>query len=235
MSRLVAVYVKELATYFRSPIAYFVVAVFLLGTGYFFLYNIFLTGDATMTSTMQNMGILLITLVPLLSMRLFSAEYGAGTIELLLTLPLPPWQIVLGKFLGAVTILLAITVGTLVDLIPLYVFGSPETTTIVAGYIGFVLLGMACLAVGQFFSALTQNQIVAALITAAVLLGFWFVGHLQGFQTSAVLRSLFGYLSFALHFSDFIQGLVRTEAVTFYTAICVIALTLNVGYLKVQR
>ena len=235
MSRLVAVYVKELATYFRSPIAYFVVAVFLLGTGYFFLYNIFLTGDATMTSTMQNMGILLITLVPLLSMRLFSAEYGAGTIELLLTLPLPPWQIVLGKFLGAVTILLAITVGTLVDLIPLYVFGNPETTTIVAGYIGFVLLGMACLAVGQFFSALTQNQIVAALVTAAVLLGFWFVGHLQGFQTSAVLRGLFGYLSFALHFSDFIQGLVRTEAVTFYTAICVIALTLNVGYLKVQR
>ena len=235
MTRLLAVYVKELATYFGSPIAYFVVAVFLLGTGYFFLYNIFLTGDATMAGTFQNMGILLITLIPLLSMRLFSAEYGAGTMELLLTLPLPPWQIVLGKFLGAVTILLLITAGTFVDLLPLYAFGNPETTTILAGYIGFVLLGAACLAIGQFFSVLTQNQIVAALVTAAVLLGFWFVGHLQGFQTSAALRSVFGYLSFALHFGDFIQGLVRSEAVTFYVGVCAIALTLNVGYLKAHR
>src|SRR5436190_19385914 len=109
--------------------------------------------------------------------------------------------------------LLLMTVGTLIDLVPLYLFGNPETTTVLSGYIGFVLLGMACLAIGQFFSALTQNQIVAALMTAALLLGFWFVGHLQGFQTSFALRSLFAYLSFALHFADFIQGLVRTEAV----------------------
>src|SRR5438093_509086 len=110
-------------------------------------------------------------------------------------------------------------------------FRSP----IVAGYIGFVLLGMACLAVGQLFSALTQNQIVAALITAAVLLGFWFVGHLQSFQTSYALRSLCGYLSFALHFADFIQGLVRTEAVMFYLVVGAMALTLNASYLQWRR
>jgi ABC-2 type transport system permease protein len=235
MTGTLIVYQKELATYFRSAIAYFVVAVFLLGTGYFFLYNIFLTGDATMAGTFQSMGVLLLSVMPVLSMRLFSAEYSAGTMELLLTLPLQPWQIVLGKYLGAVTILMLIAAGTLIDLIPLYLFGNPETMTIVSGYIGFVLLGMACLAIGQFFSALTQNQIVAALITAAVLLGFWFVGHLQGFQTSSALRSLFAYLSFALHFADFIQGLVRTEAVAFYLIICAIALTLNAGYLQWQR
>ncbi len=235
MSGMLAVYHKELATYFRSPIAYFVVAVFLLGTGYFFVYDIFLTGDASMTGTFQHMGILLLMLVPVLSMRLFSSEYGAGTMELLLTLPLPPWQIVLGKYLGAVTILLAIAAGTLIDLVPLYLFGNPETMTIVSGYVGFVLLGMACLAVGQFFSALTQNQIVAALITVALLLGFWFIGHLQPFQTSVALYSLVAYLSFALHFADFIQGLVRTEAVTFYLAVCAIALTLTAGYLEWQR
>src|SRR5207253_2151504 len=81
----------------------------------------------------------------------------------------------------------------------------------------------------------TQNQIVAALITASVLLGFWFVGHLQNFQTSYVLRSLFGYLSFALHFADFIRGLVRTEAVTFYLVVGAIALTLNASYLQWRR
>lgn len=235
MSGTLAVYQKELATYFRSPIAYYVVAVFLLGTGYFFLYNVFLTGETTMAGTFQNMGILLLTLVPVISMRLFSAEYSAGTVELLLTLPLSPWQIVLGKYLGAVTILALMTAGTLVDLVPLYLFGTPESTTILAGYIGFVLLGMACLAVGQLFSTLTHNQIVAALITAAVLLGFWFVGHLQSFQTSYALRSLFGYLSFALHFADFIQGLVRSDGVMFYLVVCAIALTLNASYLQWRR
>jgi ABC-2 type transport system permease protein len=235
MSNALAVYQKELWYYFRSPIAYFVVAVFLVGTGYFFSYNIFFTGVATMTETFQSMGILVLVMLPVLSMRLFAAEYSAGTMELLLTLPLRPWQIVLGKYFGAVTILLLMTTGTLIDVIPLYVFGDPETTTILSGYIGFVLLGMACLAIGQFFSALSENQIVAALITVSVLLGFWFVGHLQSFQTSYALRALFAYLSFSGHFAEFVVGLVRTEAVAFYVLVAVIALALNASYLEWRR
>ncbi len=235
MRGTLAVYHKELATYFRSPIAYFVVAVFMLGTGYFFTYNVFLTGDASMGETFRNMGILLLLVIPVVSMRLFAAEDTAGTMELLLTLPLTPWQVVLGKYLGAVTMLLFMAAGTLIDLVPLYLFGNPETTTILAGYIGFVLLGMACLAVGQLFSALTHNQVIAALITVSVLMGFWFVGYLQSFQTSLALRGLLGYLSFALHFGDFIQGLVRSEAVAFYLIVCAIALTLNAGYLQWRR
>jgi ABC-2 type transport system permease protein len=235
VSALLALYRKELATYFRSPIAYYVVSVFLLGTGYFFLYNIVLSGETTMAGTFQSMGLLLLTLAPVLSMRLLSAEYSAGTAELLLTLPLRPWQIVLGKYLGAVTILLAITAGTLVDLVPLYLFGTPETTAIVSGYLGFVLLGMACLAIGLLCSTLTHSQLVAALITAAGLLGFWFVGNLQTFQTSMALRELFGYLSFSLHFVEFIQGLVRTESVAFYLVVTGIALTLSAAVLEWRR
>ena len=235
MNRLLAVYHKELLAYFRSPIAYFVVAVFLVGTGYFFTYNMFLSGSASMDETFRNMGILILTLLPLVSMRLFSGEYSGRTMELLVTLPLKTWEIVLGKFLGAVTILLLMTAGTFIDLVPLYLFGNPQTTTIVAGYIGFILLGMACIAVGQFFSALTQNQIVAALITVPVLLSFWFIGHLQNFQASYALRSLFGYLSFALHFADFVQGLIRSEAVLFYLIVSAIALTLNTSYLQWRR
>jgi ABC-2 type transport system permease protein len=235
VSGTLAVYQKELLTYFRSPIAYYVVAVYLLGAGYFFLYNIFLAGETAMAGTFQNMGILLITLAPLISMRLFAAEYSAGTAELLLTLPLAPWQIVLGKYLGAVSILLLIAAGTAIDLVPLYLFGTPETLTILSGYIGFVLLGMACLAVGELFSVVTHNQIVAALLTAAVLLAFWFVGHLQTFQASYALRSLFGYLSFALHFADFIQGLLRTDGVIFFLVVSGIALALTAGALQWRR
>lgn len=235
MKRVLAVYQKEMLAYFRSPIAYFVVAVFLVGTGYFFTYNMFMTGSASMDETFRNMGILILTLLPLVSMRLFSGEYTARTMELLMTLPLKSWEVVLGKYLGAITILLLMTVGTFIDLVPLYLFGNPQTTNIISGYIGFYLLGMACLAIGQFFSALTQNQIVAALITVPVLLSFWFIGHLQNFQVSQTLRSLFGYLSFALQYANFIQGLIRSEAVIFFAVVCAIALVLNANFLQWRR
>lgn len=235
MNGVRAIFIKEIITYFRSPIAYFVIAVFLLGTGYFFTYNIFLTGIGTMNETFQNMGILLLTIIPVITMRLFSGEYTGRTMELLMTLPLKPWQIVIGKYFGAMTIFLLMTIATGINLIPLYLYGNPETSTILSGYAGFVLLGMACIAVGQFFSALTQNQIIAALITVPVLLGFWFIGHLQSFQASSALRGLLGYLSFSLHFGDFIRGLVRTEAVTFYLIVNAIALILNTSYLQWRR
>jgi len=232
---MLAIYRKEMQTYFRSPIAYFVVSVFLLGTGYFFLYNVFMTGVGTMDETFQSMGMLLLMLIPVITMRLFSGEYSGRTMELLMTLPLKPWQIVLGKYLGAATILLLMTAATAIDLIPLYLYGNPETKTILSGYIGFLLLGLASLAVGQFFSSLVQNQIIAALITVPVLLGFWFVGHLQSFQSDYILRGLFGYLSFSQHFGDFVRGLIRSEAVTFYLVVSAIALTLNVSYLQWRR
>ena len=235
MRGLLAVFQKELLVYFRSPIAYFVVAVFLLGTGYFFLYDVFSTGSAIMNETFRNMGILLITLIPLVSMRLFSSEYSGRTMELLTTLPLKPWQVVLGKYFGAVAILFLMTAGTAINLVPMYLYGNPETSTIFSGYLGFILLGMACLAIGQMFSALTQNQIIAALVTVSVLLAFWFIGHLKEFQSSDTLRDLFGYLSFANHFGDFIRGLMRSEGVLFYLIVSAIALTLNAGYLQWRR
>jgi len=235
MRNLLAVYHKELLSYFRTPIAYFVVAVFLLGTGYFFLYNVFNQGSANLDTTLQSMGVLLVTLSPFISMRLFAAEYSGRTMELLTTLPLLPWQVVLGKFLGAVTIFLLMTLGSMINIVPLYLYGNPEMSTIFAGYLGFFLLGLACLAVGQFFSVLTQNQIVAALITVAVLLAFWFIGHVRAFMPPGAMQEIAGYLSFALHYGGFIQGLVRSEAIAFYLLVCAVALTLNANYLQWRR
>ncbi len=235
MSGIWALYRKEMRHYFRSPIAYFVIAVFLVGTGYFYTYNVFLGGTATMDETFQNMGILLTVVCPAISMRLFAGEWSGRTMELLLTLPLTPWQIAIAKFMGAMTILLLMALGTMIDLIPIYLFSEPETTTIVAGYLGFLLLGAACLALGQLFSALTQNQIIAALTAVATLLGFWFIGNLQNFQSSTILWSLFGYLSFSDHYGTFIRGLVTSEAVGFYLAVAAIALSLNAGWLQWRR
>jgi ABC-2 type transport system permease protein len=235
MRGLLAVFHKELLIYFRSPIAYFVIAVFLLGTGYFFLFDVFTSGDAVMTQTFRSMSVLLITLLPMVSMRLFSSEYSGRTMDLLTTLPLKPWQVVLGKYFGALVILLLMVVATMINLIPMYLYGNPEWRTIFSGYVGFFLLGMACLALGQLFSALTENQIIAALVTMSVLLAFWFVGHLETYQSSLVLKNLFGYLSFADHLADFVRGLVRSEGIVFYLITCAIALTLNAGFLQWRR
>ena len=224
MTGLKAIYSKEILSYFRSPIAY-----------YFFTYNIFLTGVGTMDSTLQNMGILLLIIAPVLTMRIFSAEYNARTMELLMTLPIQTWQVVVGKYLGTVTIFLLMTLATCINLIPLYLYGTPQTLNILSGYIGFILLGMTCIAIGQFFSALTENQIVAALITIPVLLGFWFVGHLQQLQSSIMMRDLVAHLSFALHFADFIRGLLRSDGVIYFLAVIAAALTLNTSYLQLRR
>jgi ABC-2 type transport system permease protein len=94
---------------------------------------------------------------------------------------------------------------------------------------------MTCIAIGQFFSALTENQIVAALITIPVLLGFWFVGHLQTLQSSLLMRDLVAHLSFALHFADFIRGLLRSEGMLYFAAVIATALTLNTSYLQLRR
>jgi len=142
---------------------------------------------------------------------------------------------VLGKYLGAVSILLIMTLGTAINVVPLVMYGNPELSTILSGYLGFVLLGMACLAIGQFFSALTQNQIVAALLTVVVVLGLWFVGHAQAFQSTPGMRALLSHLSFAIHYGGFIQGLVRSEAIAFYLAVTGIALVLNAGWLQWRR
>ena len=133
MNGVLAVLEKELLTYFRSPIAYFVLAVFFVGTGYFFSYNVFMTGDATMNETFQNMGVLLVIVLPMVTMRIFSTEYSARTMELLSALPLRPRQVVLGIYLGAAVMLLLLTLGTMINLVPLYLFGKPETTAILSG------------------------------------------------------------------------------------------------------
>jgi ABC-2 type transport system permease protein len=235
MNNALALFEKELRHYFRSPIAYFIVAAFLLGTGLFFNFTIFQTGIASMQETFQSMGVLLLFVVPAITMRLFAAEYREGTMELLQTLPFKPWEVVLGKYLGAVAMLLLMCLCTLVDLIPLYLYGVPETSTIVAGYLGFILLGMASIAVGQLFSAFTENQIVAALLTVSVLLALWFIGYLDRYQGTAQMSFVTYYLSFGNHFSNFVIGLVRSESVIYFAAVSFGMLFLNARFLEWRR
>ncbi len=235
MSGLFAIYKKEIVTYFRSPIAYFLISSFLLGTGYFFIYNVFSTGAATMDLTFRDMAFLLMILIPVLTMRIFAGEYAGRTMDLLVTLPIFTWQIVLGKYLAAVTILLIMTLATFINLIPMFLYGNPHIINIVSGYIGFVLLGMASISIGQLYSALTKNQIIAALLTLPTLLGFWWLGQLQNMQSSAFMQNFVGYLAFSIHYSELIRGLLRSEAVVYYLLVILTSVTLTINYIKWRR
>ena len=191
-------------------------AVFLVGTGYFFLYNMFLSGDATMAETFQNMGMLLLTSSRSSRCGCSPREYSAGTMELLLTLPLQPWQIVLGKYLGAVTMLVLIAAGTAIDLVPLYLFGNPETMTILPVYrlpaAGHGLPRRRPALLG--IDAEPDRRRAHHRAGAAGASGSSDTCRLPDIAGAA--RAWSRYLSFALHFADFVQGLVRTEAMAYY-------------------
>ncbi len=188
-----------------------------------------------MDMTFRDMAFLLIILTPVLTMRIFSGEYSGRTMDLLMTLPIRVWQIVLGKFLGAFSVFFIMTISTLINLIPMFMYGNPHITNVLSGYIGFMLLGMACISIGQFFSALTKNQIVAALITLPTLLGFWWVGHLQNMQTNVLVRDILGYIAFSFHYGELIRGLFRSEAVVYYVLVTTTALTLTISFIRWRR
>ena len=168
---------RELSLYFISPIFYFLGASFLFLASLFFVQwlGVFNQGQAPpdMRGTLGNVSIIMLFLAPLLTMRLIADETRQGTLELLLTRPVRDWQIVVGKFLGAwgvFSILLLI-----ISLYPLILIwrGNPDTGAIFSGYLGLWLMSGAMIAVGVFMSALTQYQMVAAILTFGALLGLW--------------------------------------------------------------
>ena len=188
MRNVLAITQKELKSYFASPIAYVVIGLFALLYGYFYavMLQYFVRAGMNMNPMMgqqalninqdmlrpvlQNVTILLLFVLPAMTMRTYSEEKRSGTIELLLTSPLTDWQIILGKFLGALGLYAVMLAVTLVHVAMLFVYGSPEWKPILTSYLGLLLLGGSFLSVGLFISTLTTNQIVAYITTFSVFL-----------------------------------------------------------------
>ncbi|RJQ09521.1 MAG: ABC transporter permease [Bacillota bacterium] len=170
MTKVWAVYWREVQAYFLSPVAYVFMAVFLLLTGWFFAARLFATQYIEMQVVFANMTFMFVFIAPLLTMRLLAEERRMGTDEFLLTAPLTVGQIVVGKFLAAVTVYLAFLAVTGVYPWLLYRYGFPDWVTIGTGYLGVILVGAAYLAVGVLASSLTNSQMVAGLLGFGVLL-----------------------------------------------------------------
>ncbi|MFQ5785403.1 MAG: ABC transporter permease [Alphaproteobacteria bacterium] len=235
MGGFVAVFRKELRTYFATPIAYALMAVFWAMSGYFFSFNVFFVSVAHMVTSFHNMSLLLLLILPLLTMRLFAEENSAGTIELLLTLPLNEVQIVLGKFAAALVVLLLMLLGSTVAVAVLLLYAQPDLGPIIGGYAGVFLLGTAFLAIGMFVSSLSSNQIVAALVGWAVLVLLWFIDYVATFQAGYVLTRTVRHVSFSVHYLDLIRGVINTGSLAYFIGLVVAMVVCTIQALRARR
>lgn len=230
---------REVGQYFTSPIAYLLAAAFLLLTG--LLFNNDLTVSATTKPASPvvvptNLTFALIFFAPLLTMRLLAEESREGTLELLLTAPVSDTSIVLGKFLSAwfyYSLLLALTLIYQVILVSIT---QPDLGQGLGGYLGIWLYGGMALAVGLLFSAVTENQVVAASLATAALLSLWLGGLAGQIVANLDLANIIFQLTPQGHFNaSFAYGLLRAEDVAYYAGLMVIMLFITIRVVESHR
>jgi ABC-2 type transport system permease protein len=226
---------KEIQVYFSSPTAYIVGMMFLALTGVLFARG--LGGplpEASLSDFFQGATIILLLLAPALTMRLMAEEQKLGTIELLLTSPVGDWEIVVGKYLASLAILVGTVAFTLYYTIMLVVFANPDPGPIYAGYLGLFLYGAAALSVGLLASTLTSNQIVAAVVAMGILLALYsidFATGAVGGTASTILRGM----SIRSQFDDFNRGIIDTTHVVYYLSFTAFFLFLTIRALESRR
>lgn len=237
MSNTWAIAKRELTAYFASPVAYVVTAAFLLIMGLLFGFVLgepLQRSEASLAPVWGSAPVIMLLVAPALTMRLLAEEQRTGTIELLLTAPVSDWEVVLGKFLACVVLYLTMLVLTLYYPFILVVFGSPDLGIVAASYVGAFLLGTAFLSIGLLASSLTQNQVVAAMISFGLILLFWLVSFLNSFITGQA-GEIISYLSIVNHYGDFLQGIVSTKDILYYLSITAGALFLATRSLETRR
>jgi ABC-2 type transport system permease protein len=251
MRNVLAIAGRELRSYFASPIAYVVIGFFALLYGYFFyaLLSYFNRQSMQMSMGMggtmninqmligpvlSNVSVILLFVLPMVTMRTYSEEKRSGTIELLLTSPLTDTQIILGKFLGAMGLYVAMLAVTAIHLGVLFLYGNPEWKPILTGYLGLLLMGGCFIALGLLISSLTRNQIVAGMITFAVFLMFWVINWIGPFM-SPTTQAILSHLSITGHFDDFAKGVLDTKHIIYYASFIAFGLFLTAKAVDSER
>jgi len=235
MSNHIAVFSKkELKSYFDSPIAYIVITIFLLITGWFFFNNLFLVGQASMRDLFSTVPFIFMFFIPAISMRLISEEKRSGTIEILVTLPIKDYQIILGKFFAGLILISSALVLTWIYALFLSVLGNLDFGATFSGYIGLVLLGAAYLSIGLFTSSLSQNQIVAFITSFVIIFALYMLDKVLMFLPG-FLASFFEYLSVDYHFSNIARGVIDSRDLIYYLSLIFFFLFLSVRTLESRK
>ena len=219
--------VKELNALFTSPIAYAVISVFMVLSGYTFTVTLFVSKQATLVHIFFQAAVQLILLIPLLTMRQFAEERRSGTLELLLTAPLREIEIVVAKFIACMVVVLTMTSLTLVYAVVLAVYGQPDWGPIYSGYLGLILFAAALVAIGLMISALTANQIVAAVVSLGLFGMLWAIDTLASLLPHPFENWLLG-LSLLAHFTPFAVGAMYLSDFGFFLTVVLLGLFLTV-------
>ena len=247
------IFKKEVGSYFLSPIAYVVITIFLVLSGYFFyssvayyslismqaIQNPYMVSGLNLTEDLispvfANIGIIAMMIIPMLTMRLFSEEKKSGTIELLFTYPLKDLDILLGKFFAALIVYLTPIAITLLYILFIRHLTDVPMGPILAGYLGLILMGAAFIALGILVSSTTENQIVAAIITFGLLLLLWVIGWASSF-TGPLLGKILTEISLIKHFQNFSKGVIDIGDIIFYLSFTFYSLFLTCRVLESKR
>lgn len=232
MNRFWAVAKREFLAYFNSPVAYIVVSLFLLLVGTLFWITFFAPPTAlTMRNFFNIASLVLVFYAPAVTMRLLAEERRSGTLEVLTTMPVRDVEIVAGKYVAALGLLAVTLLLTVPYALTLRSLGDLDTGPIWGGYVGLLLIGAAYLALGLFFSSLTQHQMVAFFGALMVSLFFFFLDKFIAF-VPAGMSSVVEYLSFDYHFQSIARGVVDTRDVTFFFS--VVGLSLIAAYASLE-
>ncbi|MFZ1948331.1 MAG: ABC transporter permease [bacterium] len=236
MKNTLPVFRREFASYFNSPIAYIYMTVFVGLASWLFFKAFFVLGEASMRNFFALLPWIFLFFVPAVTMRSWAEEKKVGTIEILMTLPLSDAEAVLGKFLASFAFLLLSLALTFVLPIVTGALGSPDAGQIFGGYLGSVLMGAAYLAIGLFVSSLTENQIVAFIVSVVSVFALFVLGEdFVLFGLPDRLVPVFAYLSLGGHFDSIARGVVDTRDVVYYLSVIGFFLYLNVKSVEARR
>jgi len=252
MGNVWAVCKRDIRGYFASPIAYVIIGLFLMVAGIFFyllLSSFMQYAYASMMNRqgaplninlmmirpfLLNLSVIILFIIPVITMRSFAEEKKAGTMEFLLTVPLTNRQIILGKFLASYFLYVVMILATFLFMLFLFLWGDPELAPVLIGYLGLLLLGAALVAMGNFISSLTENQVVAAVGTFAATMSLWIIGA-AGDLGGKVLQGILRYLSIIDHFEDFSGGVFDTNHLSFYLSMTFVLLFLTYQSVESSR
>lgn len=228
---------RELGAYFLSPIAYAVIAMFLFSSGLAFGLGTFAPGgEASLRSLFEFWIILILVFVlPMLTMRLVSDELRVGTIETLMTAPITEIEVVLGKFCGALVFYLILLAAILLYPLLLQMYGSVDSKLLFCNYLGLLLVGALYIAVGLFFSSCTKHQVIAVLLSFALLALMTFASHALAQLVEGWPRVLLQQLSIRSHFHDFVRGMLDLNHVIFFLTTTAFFLFVTVKRLEMRR
>ena len=223
MRQVAHIFKREFRAYFISPIAYIVISIFLLVTGWFFFTPFFLYDQASLRSFFSLFPIIFSFVVPAITMRLFSEELNVGSYETLLTLPVTSRDVILGKFLASVVFVAVMLIPTLSYPITVSFLGQLDWGPVVGGYIGAILLASGFSAIGLFSSSLTRNQIIAFIIGMAICFGLTLIDKMLFFLPQSML-GFFEYLGVGVHFQNISKGIIDSRDILYFLTISFVGL-----------